>query len=166
MSIINEALKKASEKSGKLDFEEKNKILSNQHRKRKINWGPVLIVLTFLFVSGPIVGPIVSGIFHSNRVMPKVSAGQEILPLENPKAQFELEEAPLPMAPSPVVLPPALDVSQFKLSGIVYSAEGSYCLINGQVLKAGDRIGKVKVVDVSPRWVTLESEDQTFKISL
>ena len=44
----------------------------------------------------------------------------------------------------------------FALSGVVYSAKESYCLINGLVLKVGERVGNATVESIAADQVILD----------
>ena len=198
MSIINEALKKAqrdpvaassspaiSELRLKTEFKEE--LLG---RKRRINWGPVFILIVLLLIVGPILAPLFSTPFKITAVSrPEAPAlvsvgnaaaqalsegaprfdfahrGPELVegPIHSPavRPQFAVEET--------LVAPPLFQAStsktDFILSGIVFSEKGSYCLVNGKVLRIGEAIDGATVVKIASDQVTLNANGQIITLT-
>jgi len=170
MSIINDALKKAGATKEGLDWQKGAQPsaapLFEMHRKKEgLNWGPVFIILVLVLITAPILAPRFSTpvrkdalpvapapIIYSESDMAALPVSEE--PSRN--AQFGIEEIPLmPSKPN------------FLLSGIVYSPESAYCLINNKVLRVGESVSGATVLDVSPNSVTLEynGEKMIFPLS-
>ena len=142
MSMIHEALKKAgrpvSEESKKTEFH-----LPPLKRDRRMNWGPVFVLAILAFITTPLVAPL----FHSSYQNKTASP--------NMKSQFGVEEAPLmPISRPTAGLMGALP--NFSLNGLVYSNEGSYCLINGKIVKVGQMVGGATLIKVTPSEAVLD----------
>ncbi|MGH7198379.1 MAG: hypothetical protein ACREH5_06530 [Candidatus Omnitrophota bacterium] len=160
MSIIHEALKKARQEdqsipvSGSQEALRKNLRMQIEPSRSRWNWGPLFVIVVLLLITGPIVVPSVLTVFKP--------AGPA--PAERPatrKAQFGIEETGLfRMAPS---LPKAPDL---RLTGIVYSPKGSFCIINDSILKAGDTIKGATVMNVTAQNVTLENQGKQITLQL
>lgn len=63
---------------------------------------------------------------------------------------------------------PANDVavSELDLSGIVYNDEAAAAIINGEIVKAGDKMGYNEIVAVEKEHVILRNENGLFRLSL
>ena len=147
MSIIHDALKKTNQpivtQTKKEPF--RPELLKG---KSRIHWGPLLVVAILILITAPILAPV----FHE--VSPTAPAPTQTK-APNMKAQFAIEEAPI----APVLQRPAAASAnpvQFALTGLIYSTGGSYCLINGRVVKVGESVGDAKLVDVTPNEAILE----------
>ena len=153
MSIINDALKKANQDRG-LRGSPMLKTVSD--KKKSVNWGPIFVLL----VAGVIISPLAAPFFSNPFRQAVYNTG--LTATENRKAQFGVEEMamarPIPMA--------ALSPS-FNLSGIVFSLKGddSYCIINNQVLKKGDKIAGAKLIKVTPEEAVLEYNGRQITLS-
>jgi len=170
VSIINEALKKAvrekeaGHSSGDRETVRRNIELEFQHKKSRFNWGPIFILLVIVLISGPIVAPIFStwtkgGVDHTGGAKALASN-----PKANQKAQFAIEESPLfGSAPPAVILS---KTPNFILSGIVYSPKESYCIINNEIVKVGDRIQGAKLLSVSQNSVRLDYRGKETALTL
>ena len=186
MSIINEALKKAvREKEAGFSAEDKESVRRNIeiqfHKKRTaFNWGPVFVVLVLVLITGPIVAPIFSTPAKtysvSSALTPRVQA--QNVPAQSSdiasaavnsdvsatrKAQFGVEEAPVfGNAPIQVIS----RVPQLNLSGIVYSPEESYCIINNKIIKVGDFVQGAKLLNISQKSAMLEYQGKEISLSV
>ena len=80
--------------------------------------------------------------------------------------QFAVEEIPV-APPSPTFFPSARPAKReaFVLSGIVQTDSGSYCLINGMVLRQGQKIGGATVESIAQDTVTLDLNGQKIPLS-
>lgn len=169
MSIIHDALKKAQTETRKQDFlsaQPAGRVdIDLQKRKHSLNWGPIFVVLVLLLITGPIIAPVFSTPFK--RTNPQIALATKSiaanpaqdervelasLPATNTstptrQAQFGMEET---MIPTPYMRP------NFALSGIIYSPQDSYCLINDKVVRMGESIEGAKLTKVTPEEVTLE----------
>ncbi len=181
MSIINDALNKAGQpiksesqhssgrsadpRSGKQA--ELKPALQIERRKNTPNWGPFFLVGVLLLVTGPIVAPI----FFNNPSSKILSASTDsaVAPLSlgsSLKGQYAVEEMPL----SQQIMQPARlgktvnPLTQFKLSGVVYSEAGSYCLINGNVVTQGESVGGAVVEKITANEVTLNYQGETITL--
>lgn len=144
MSIIHEALKKSNPQQGPDTDKSAARPEVELHRRPSSGrWGPLFILFVCFLAAGPVLVPM---LFKS-----PLASRQE----PAPAAQFAIEEAPLPASPVRTPAPKAFRSGKFVLSGIVYSAEDSYCLINGLVLRRGDRVGDAVVEAIAPGSVTL-----------
>ncbi len=171
MSIINEALKKAGQEKGQHDVSEdqqkhmRNLELEGTPKKKEINWGPVFVLLVLLLITGPVIAPIFSSPFRqvafSNNST--ISSTQET-PSSNRKSQFVIEETPVFHAPPAPVM--SLQTPSLALSGLVYSKEGSYCIINDTVVKVGDAVQGAKLTKISANEVTFDYQGKTITLAL
>ena len=186
MSIINEALKKAvREKEPSFSFRDKETMRRNvevqlQPKKWRLNWGPIFILLVLTLVTGPIIAPIFStpfkgmtysGGLSSSPAAQNVSAQPvtemaslpTYVPSATRKAQFAIEESPV------FGVQPVLGVSkmpEINLSGIVYSADDSYCILNNKIVKTGDSVQGARLVSVSKNTVKLDYQGQEMLLSV
>ncbi len=185
MSIINEALKKAGQdkhpaiaesspasKQTSFFIAEPNKKLIPElaKKKQKVNWGPVFVLLVLVLITGPLVAPIFSSPYRSTSSAFLVPSYQEALAAsgqakngdpENRLAQFVIEESPI-LSTATAGIRNALsplrmaDRPNFLINGIVYSSPDSYCIINGKVVKVGERINGATLKSVTPEKAILE----------
>ena len=139
MSMIHEALKKTGQT---VVSEIKNK--SNEKRPHA-HWGPTLLIAILVFVALPFLSP-----WFVSRKTDVIQT-----PSPNMKNQFAVEEIPM--------IPPRPDsgIPRFVLSGLVYSSGGSYCLINGKVLKVGETVSGATLVSVTPSEAVLDLDGKT-----
>ncbi len=176
MSIINDALKKAGQ-----PMKEKTEVLKSStfetgrpapikteirpaaevHRKKNsMNWGPFFIVIVMMLVTGPIIAPL----FRSpsqNLMTTKLQS------LSGRLQQFGIEETPTkPNSSAPSFsIPRNGTFPDFALSGVVYSQSESYCLINGKVVKVGEKIDSQTTLEkVTPNFVTLNRQGEKIVI--
>lgn len=174
MSIINDALNKAGQSSTPQQRSKPVQVqptVEKHHRPSRFNWGPLFVLAIVGFVTGPIIAPLMKGPYiqqtgpDGGASQAERSMGKEV-PAAAPsaKGQFAIEEAPLPKA-----LPIAKSLSQsmprFSLSGLVYSKAGSYCLINGRVLKTGETVGGATVQSISPTEVVLNYQGSEIRLA-
>ena len=147
MSIIHDALKKTNQpivtQTKKEPF--RPELLKG---KSRVNWGPLLVVAILTLITAPILAPV----FHDLSPTPAAPASRGNS--ANMKAQFAIEEAPI----APVLRPATASggPAQFALTGLIYSPEGSYCLINGKVVKAGELVSGAKLVSVTANEAILD----------
>jgi hypothetical protein len=180
MSIINDALKKAGQpiisetqthrSAGRVatdQYSEKRAdikpTLQVERRKSAPNWGPFFLVGVLLLITGPIVAPM----FFNNPSSKIYSAPTDpaSTPMNlsaAPKGQYAVEEIPL----SPQVMRTAQlgksvnPLTKFKLSGVVYSEAGSYCLINGKVATQGESVGGAIIEKITASEVVLNYQGE------
>ncbi len=163
MSIIHEALKKAGEpvmteskKSG-----DKSEFRPEFIRKKQRSaLGPLVAVLVLIIVGMPVFAPLLNK-KGSER---EVSMGSPLASLGRVNQQFGIEEAPLPAMPAPVKLAPAR-VGKFSMSGLIYSTGESYALINGTVVRVGERVGDATVVEITPNEAVLDKNGEKIVLS-
>ena len=182
MSIINEALKKVGQTtppaasapgakaSPSFFIAESAKKIAPElaKKKQKVNWGPVFVLLVLVLITGPLVAPIFSSPYRSTDSAFLVPSYQETLAAsagnvaapENRKTQFAIEESPiLPAAPSGFknqVSGGLADRAAFSINGLVYSSPDSYCIINGRVVKVGEKIDGAVLKSVTPEKAVLD----------
>lgn len=171
MSIINEALKKAQKEKGVSALRNHVPIrlvgpeLEYERKKSKVNWGPVFILSVLLLITAPLIAPIFSTPFRNESRL----FSYENIPAASKKAQFAVEEAPRQiMAPTPRPLFDATAALRpsLHLDGVVFSPnDQSYCLINGKILKSGDKILGAELVRITPQQVTLSYQGEKFVLS-
>mgnify|MGYP001558366866 CR=1 FL=1 len=186
MSIINEALKKAvREKTTVFSPQDKQTMLRNievelQTKKNRLNWGPIFILLVLVLITGPIVAPIFSTPFKDAarpNSLPTHPVAQNVpsqpvseyasLPSQTSastrKAQFAIEENPVFGTPPAALIPKRPELN---LSGIVYSPEDSYCILNNKIVKVGDTVQGAKLVAVSRNEAKLDYQGQEMLLSV
>ena len=180
MSIINDALKKAGENKPMLHSPDaaasaRDKSLRDSafsSKKQKMNWGPVFVVMVLALITGPLLAPLFSSPFRNTNAPLLVTSYRQALAADENKglhdasfsslgtkhAQFGLEEKAILPLNLPARSAPPLDdsVPNFLMNGIVYSNTDSFCIINGKVLRLGDKIERAKLVAVTAEKATLE----------
>lgn len=188
MSIINEALKKAirekevgfSPQDHKLA--RRNIEIAFQRKKPSLNWGPIFILLVLVLITGPIVAPLFSTPFKiaaysaSNLspqavaqnvpVRPAMDLAKTVVssePSAARKAQFAVEESPFFGNSKTQALQ---QMPSLNLSGIVYSPEESYCIINNKIIKKGDTVQGAKLLSVSHNRVTLDYQGKAVSLEV
>src|SRR3989338_9033649 len=180
MSIIHDALKKAgdSKSSQALPVRglfRQNLELEVPKKSKQVNWGPIFVLMVLFLITGPLIAPVFSTTFKrtnfigaspSSRAAYQVPIETASPPVntvsENRKAQFGLEEMALnPLGSAPLVAAPRLD-----LTGIVFSKEGSYCILNAKVLRVGEEVGGAKVTLVEPGLVKLLYQGEEIKLTV
>ncbi|MFH1202619.1 MAG: hypothetical protein V1674_07065 [Candidatus Omnitrophota bacterium] len=66
-----------------------------------------------------------------------------------------------------VNLEPATEMSDIKLEGIIYDPQGvSFAIVNGTVVREFEMIGGFKLKTIEKNEITLEKNDQIYKIQL
>ena len=188
MSIINEALKKATrEKEAGFsprdnELARRNIEIAFQRKKPRLNWGPIFILLVLALITGPIVAPLFSTPFktaaYSTGSLSPQSAAQNVParpatdlakavvnsePSVARKAQFAVEESPLFGNSQTHAL---WRMPSLNLSGIVYSPEESYCIINNKIVKAGDTVQGAKLLSVLRNRVTLDYQGKAVSLEV
>ena len=175
MSIINDALKKAGQEKGLGSFLEnqgtakKNLGFEIERKKSRVNWGPIFVLLVLFLITGPIVIPIFSSPFRKSnfiaetRLAPQAMANLPAQDISaNRKSQFGVEEA----AVFQPVAKPTPQTPYLKLSGLVYSANDSYGIINDQIVKIGDDISGAKLVKITSQEAVLEYQGEKVVLSV
>ena len=183
MSIINEALKKASKENRSIgivsmettaESARRNLELEMARRKTRVNWGPIFVVLVLLLITGPIIAPVFSTPFRRMGVSDQTSlrtprpAQLASVPVSSPdtrKAQFAIEETPVfaQAGPAAAGLNRTPDLN---LTGIMYSPTDSYVLINQRVVKVGDTIQGATLVSVTEREAKLDYQGNQISLVL
>ena len=176
MSIINDALKKASQpvigtsekrkpdskpaSSAKEPTPIQTEIKSYARSSSRTSWAPFLVLALLFLVAAPVLAPI---LYHPEKDASS-SPASSLLQGSSASGQFAIEEAPRAEA----VVQKAglfggssiLKQKPFVLSGVVYSEAGSYCLINGKVLKSGESIGGAVIEKITQTEVILNSNGE------
>ncbi len=184
MSIINDALKKAESSKDFKPIHSQDKYrqmleLEVQKKSKQVNWGPLFVLMVLFLITGPLIAPVFSTTFRRANFFAPSKAAYEVpvqtvreiasLPApaasDNRKAQFGLEEIPLTPAISPQP-PLPITTPKFNLSGVVFSKENSYCIINNKVIRVGEEVGGAKLTDVQPNEVKLLYQGEAITLSL
>lgn len=179
MSIINEALKKAQKEKNSLSPAHSPIGVEVQGQKKHgFNWGPVFILAVLFLIAGPILLPLfitplkrqaylggssgektaaVGQISLSDSQVRSAQIPPPALGTLTRKSQFSVEETPRATLPSffPSI-DPVRTQGALNLSGIVYSPQESYCIINDQIVKVGEFIGGAKLLEITSDKVTLD----------
>ena len=151
MSIINDALKKAG-----IEGETVAKPVY-LGKKSGTNWVPLAVLLVLFLVAAPFLTPLVGQKSHDTSLIANATGHR--------KAQFGMEEAALP-ARTPAATGGFFSKSpQWILSGIVFSPEDSYCLINGKVVKVGEQVNGAELVRITPDRAVLQLEGREIQLS-
>jgi hypothetical protein len=174
MSIINEALKKAGKEttlasqSPRADQLLKGIVTEAPASRRtsKINWGPLFVLSVLVLITGPIVAPVFSTPFKNLPTSFDRSPDLSQAPIapsvmSTRQAQFGIEEVSLPSGAvtASMAIPPNL-----LLSGIVFSSENSYCILNDKVVKVGEEISGARLVSIQSDSVTIDFQGQAITI--
>lgn len=153
MSIIHDALKKAEELSLKNEaapepaFEGVNQVGAGE--KPKVYLWYVLGLCLLLFLGNTLINT-----FNRTNVLPASKATSSFMSLgfSNP---FSTASS------SPKKSPP----DQFSLSGVFFSQDKGFAIINDEVVSEGDTVGKARVLKIGLDEVELENEGKTVKLS-
>ncbi len=189
MSIINEALKKAEGAKGFKplhggDKSRQNIELEVHKRSKQINWGPIFVLLVLFLITGPLVAPVFTTTFkpsgHGITSMPPTTKASYLVPAqtdaplaalppgvgpETRKAQFGLEEMPRENTAGPKLFLPAT-APKLNLTGVMYSQEDSYGIINGKVVKVGEETSGAKLLSVKPHEVKLLYQGEEITLAI
>ena len=65
-----------------------------------------------------------------------------------------------------ILIPQEINFVNLKLHGIIYSEGKSLAVINGEVLRKGDKIGEYTILSISEEEVVLEKEGEQFTLKL
>ena len=167
MSMIHEALKKAGQPMMAEEPQNTSETKSGfrpelLRKKPRSPWGPFIALLVLVLVGAPVFAPL---IHHSDKTNGEISAG---LPLSassgSMKRQFAIEETVLPVMPN-AWKTPARHLPNFSLSGLVYSPEDSYGLINGKVVRVGEHVGDATLTQVTPNEAVLDYRGEKIVLS-
>ncbi|MDO8493739.1 MAG: hypothetical protein Q7S68_00170 [Deltaproteobacteria bacterium] len=60
----------------------------------------------------------------------------------------------------------ALGIQDLQLTAIVYNPTDAACLINGKVLRKGERIGGAEILHIEQKQVVLRNENGLFRLAL
>ncbi len=192
MSIINEALKKAGREKGDLSSSQGRPSVKTgvsiegfsieiERKKSKMNWGPIFVLLVLFLITGPIIAPIFSSPFKGGGLLGNTTAaetapdlktnpGTQIASLPasagsiNRKAQFGIEEASV--FQSLTQQPHIIQTPYLKLSGIVYSSNASYCIINNKIIRIGEDVQGAKLTRVTPKEAILDYQGEKVILSV
>jgi len=192
MSIINEALKKAGQAKGDLSSPQGLPAVKTgvsvggfsievERKKSKMNWGPIFVLLVLFLITGPIIAPIFSSPFKGGGLLgnttavetaPAIKTNPETqiasLPAsaesENRKSQFGVEEASVFQALTQQ--PHIIQTPYLKLSGIVYSSNASYCIINDKIIRIGEDVQGAKLTRVTPKEAILDYQGEKVILSI
>jgi len=153
MSAINEALKK----SGQSILTQSESRSSKPKRKTQTLWGATFIVSLLALIAVPV----------WSSLTPKIISDRLTSGISSPsmRRQFAVEEVPLKSTLHRAPAPLGMRVGNFSLSGLVYSKTGSFCLINGKVMKIGDRIGETMLSQITPDEVVLDTRGEKIILS-
>ena len=161
MSIINEALKKTGQpiiaEAQKTAQETKSGFRPELLRKKsRMNWGPVFMIGVLTLITMPILTPLFYNPYKTTPIR-EVSIGSALaIPNSRMSGQFAIEEMPIAMTHRSAAIPPVELLPNFSLNGLVYSKTDSYCLINGKVMRVGDRVGGATLSQVTPNKAVLD----------
>jgi len=157
MSIIYDALKKVEEANTAGAKPEAAKQKKHPEHKVKSYFLYALIVCLGFFI-----GNLVFGFLSSPAAPKSLSIAKKRYPA---KTGIKVKPAPLPF-----IMPPAAEVKKeqqgsWVLSGIFFSENEGYALINNQIAKEGDVIDGATVKRINLDGVDLESAGSTVKLS-
>ncbi|GEM_PF-1031898 len=195
MSIINEALKKAAREKGNILSRQYQPVVKTglrpeiEGKKFRVNWGPLFVLLVLFLITGPIIAPIFSSPFKAGGLGGNPTAAETGSALKtgsetdlaslpasvdsiNRKSQFGIEEASVfqGMAQQPNFQGMAsqshiIQTPYLKLSGIVYSSDVAYCIINDKIIRIGDDVQGAKLIKVTPKKAILEYQGEQVVLS-
>jgi type II secretory pathway component PulC len=157
MSIINEALKKTEESIQKNSVKEKN----GQDNKTAIN--PFVIYL-LIFITGLFLITFIFAAVNRKAEQPPSAADK---PLKAAQISDKKTET-LPLSqPEPAAMPeePVKPKKKFILSGIFFSDNDGYALVNNQIIRENDSIEGAKVKKITANSVELNNEGEIITLS-
>ncbi len=162
MSVINEALKKSGQpvvaETQKNTQETKSEFRSQLLKKKtRVPWGAIFVVSLLALLTTPIWSTLFYG-SNKTSVKTKEISGRSALEVSSGRmsGQFAVEESAIAPASRPMTAPWGAQIPNFSLNGLVYSKTDSYCLINGKIMRIGDRIGEATLSQVTPNEVILD----------
>lgn len=86
------------------------------------------------------------------------------------KYSFGIEErdpfSPLVSKSGLILIPREIDITDLVFRGIIYSQEEPIAIINDQVLKKGDSIGKYTILEIKEKEVLLKKGNEGFTLKL
>jgi len=149
MSVIHEALKKIGEPVLK-----QPRIVAVR-KKRPASDKRIFVLIGFILVG--------SSLFLAGQ---RFGEGPAATVPSNALGQFAIEETPI-APPSPLFFrkAPAAKTPPFVLNGIAHADTDSYCLINGLVLRQGQKVGGATVEKISLETVTLDLNGEKILLS-
>lgn len=165
MSIIYEALKKVEKIQNLPD------VLAAPPQKVKHSKIKAYLLYSFVVVFGILIANIIFGLITKSSFVPDIKAYSAV---KNPPALLKNQEpalvkvAPVEQAPGAiqeVSQPQEKILPQLTLSGLFFSQNQGYVLINNQILKEGDTIAGATVKSILLDGVELESEGRMIKLS-
>lgn len=176
MSIINDALKKAERNKELLQnklFQIHRNIDSLKRREKRLKkWVVAVTVGTASFVMiffvlnylGVIVNPFKS-ILASN------SLDEAILEVESKTAHFqetppEAESSESMLGMRKIDYEAPLQLSNFRLSGILYDEQRPLAIINNQVVEEGALINEAELLEIQKGYVKLSLQGKEFRLQL
>lgn len=193
MSIINDALKKASRnREDFISYQSKRPDLPTTEYRKKRRWEPVFAFLILLLIAGPVVAPhfstpskkspsLQTAVLESTPDQLISDAADDIEAPENAastghtqsmaqnsnqKSQFIIEELPRTLPPSMTPQPSAVIRPSFILKGVVASNGFSYCIVNDKLIKVGGMVDGAKVVAIEADKVTLDYNNESIALTI
>lgn len=175
MSIIHDALKKARLPKNlpvqKIKSQSPFVLWANprfviKSGSKKVNWGPVFILLVLVLITGPVVAPIFqTPVKPASHALSLSTGSPTDVPAEglvpdpknssgDKKLQYGVEELPV-SNPAPIIVAPIAAKPDFVLNGVMLSSKDSYCLINGKIVRPGAKIDGATLMEATPQRVVL-----------
>jgi hypothetical protein len=161
MSIIYDALKKV-EVSGSTDT--KKDPGKNSKPKTKIYLIYALTICFGLFIANTFYGWLSQKVLSETNA-PSKRNNQKANKNELAPVLIPLEQAAIPKGEIPQVKTPEEAREQFSLSGVFFSGNDGYALINNMIVKTGDKIGGATVEKISLEEVDLKVGESTVKLT-
>lgn len=163
MSIINDALKKA-EKYIQKELSLHPVATGRPKSKNKVALllAYVLIICLGIFLSNLTLG------YFSHKQAPTLKVAQTIKPAPvpvvaaNPVPENKPQNTPVAVAPE---LKKEASEDNFVLNGIFFSGDESYALINNEIVRINESVGKATVKTITKDMVELEKEGRIITLS-
>ena len=181
MSIIQDALKKAEKRGqsrGNISVgyaqarnEAPDEIVTvksgGRIKARYIAYAITLLLLASIFEASHFFSSGSGKTFAPAPSKIKVEPIRPVQPIAQlPKEGIPAIKAPAINVPSAPLLPKEPPADEFKLSGIMYPAEGPRAIINNMRVAEGDDIDGAKVISINDDTVLLKKQDAEIKLRL
>jgi hypothetical protein len=163
MSIINDALKKTAES-----------IQQNTNSQLTENAKPAgkkknFLLYALIIAAGLFLGNLTLNMLAHRSKPGRVTPKPQEVNIAAPEIKAPLEKieqtAQTNNTVSTVAAPEPIDKADFQLSGIFFSDEEKYALLNNQILKEGEMIRGTTVKTITTNSVELEKQGQTLILS-
>lgn len=166
MSIIYDALKKVEGK-----IKNYGNAAQEAGKEQKAKAGPKIYLIYLLIIA--------FGAFSANFIYrlftPSLKTAPAAKSIKAPETKEPAKEHLPELPQKPIALPEAASIEpppdseplpSLILSGIFFSEDGAYALINNQIVEEGDEVGGLSVIKIGVTEVELQNKEKTLKLPI